>query len=185
MKNMVLFWQRTDMAGLERLEVTVAPDAVRAAGTVLGVEDGGFRLEHRWRLSPDWRAQSVVVARWGARSHASTHLEREGTGWRVDGALRADLEGAEEPDLSVTPFCNTLPVRRTPQPVGASLALDTAFIDGATLTVVRSRQCYERQGPGRVRFIDLGLARGFEADLVVDEDGLVLQYEHLFARVSP
>jgi hypothetical protein len=26
---------------------------------------------------------------------------------------------------------------------------------------------------------------GFEADLVVDEQGLVLQYEHLFERVAP
>jgi hypothetical protein len=29
------------------------------------------------------------------------------------------------------------------------------------------------------------LSRGFEADLVVDDDGLVLHYEHLFERVTP
>jgi uncharacterized protein len=36
-----------------------------------------------------------------------------------------------------------------------------------------------------VRYVDLGLSRGFEADLVVDEAGLVLCYEHLFERVAP
>jgi len=64
------------------------------------------------------------------------------------------------------------------------LTLDTAFIDGSAFTVLRSRQRYIRQGPGRLRYVDLGLSRGFEADLVVDESGLVLRYEHLFERVA-
>jgi hypothetical protein len=102
----------------------------------------------------------------------------------VNGAPRPDLEGAEEPDLSVTPFCNTFPIRRTPATAGASLTLDTAYIDGLALTVARSRQRYVRRGPDRLRYIDLGVSRGFEADLVVDEAGLVLHYEHLFERVA-
>jgi hypothetical protein len=102
----------------------------------------------------------------------------------VDGKPRPDLEGAEEPDLSITPFCNTFPIRRTPATAGASLTLDTAFIDGPALTVARSRQRYDRQGPGRLRYVDLGLSSGFEADLLVDDTGLVLRYEHLFERVS-
>jgi hypothetical protein len=181
----ILFWRRTDVAGLERLELTVGPDGVTASGTVLCVEDGGFRLEHRWTLDPDWRARSVTVERWSARGHGVLRLERAGAGWRVNGAARPDLDGAEEPDLSVTPFCNTFPIRRTPATPGASLTLDTAFIDGPALTVARSRQRYDRQAPGRVRFVDLGLSRGFEADLLVDDAGLVLRYEHLFERVTP
>lgn len=74
--------------------------------------------------------------------------------------------------------------RRTPQTVGEGLTLDTAFIDGPALTVARSRQRYVRQGARNVRYVDLGLSSGFEADLLVDADGLVLSYEHLFQRVS-
>ena len=48
------------------------------------------------------------------------------------------LEGAEEPDLSVTPFCNTFPIRRTPDAPGASLTLDTAFIDAAVKELLAS-----------------------------------------------
>jgi hypothetical protein len=149
---------------------------------VVCVEAGGFRLDHRWQLDADWRAQFVTVE-WNSQSHGVLHLERAGTGWRVDGGPRPDLEGAEEPDLSITPFCNTFPIRRTPKAAGASFTLDTAFIDGPALTVARSRQRYDRQGPGRLRYVDLGLSRGFEADLVVDDTGLVLRYEHLFERL--
>ncbi|WP_117193347.1 putative glycolipid-binding domain-containing protein [Rhizobium terrae] len=181
----ILFWRRTDVEGFERLELSVEPDGVKANSTVLCLEEGGFRLDHRWRLTPDWRAQSVTVERWNAGGHGMLHLERVGSGWRVNDLPRPDLDGAEEPDLSVTPFCNTFPIRRTPENPGESLALTTAFIDGPALTVARSSQRYDRQGPGRVRYVDLGLSAGFEADLAVDEEGLVLSYEHLFERVSP
>jgi hypothetical protein len=180
----VFFWRRTDVAGLERLELVVGADGVTATATVLCLAARGVRLDYRWRLDPDWRTRSVTVERWGAQGHGALHLERAGTGWRVDGTARPDLDGAEEPDLSVTPFCNTLPIRRTPAAVGASLTLDTAFIDGPALTVARSRQRNDRQGPGRLRYVDLGLSHGFEADLTVDHAGLVLRYEHLFERMG-
>jgi hypothetical protein len=183
MSKTVLFWRRTDIEGLERMELDVGPDRVTATSTVICLESGGFRLEHRWLLSPDWRAQSVEVERWNADGYQKLLLERDGTGWRVDGAHRPDLDGAKEPDLSVTPFCNTFPILRTPEHAGASLSLDTAFIDGAAMTVARSSQRYDRQGPGRLRYVDLGLSLGFEADLVVDGRGLVVSYEHLFERL--
>lgn len=185
MSTSVLFWRRTDVEGLERLELVIDADGVSATSTVICAEDGGFRLDHRWRLDRAWRAQVVTVERWNGQGHGVLHLARAGTGWRVDGAARPDLDGADEPDLSVTPFCNTFPIRRTPPGVGERLTLDTAFIDGPALTVQRSRQRYDRQGPRRLRYVDLGLSLGFEADLVVDEAGLVLSYEHLFERVVP
>lgn len=185
MSTSVLFWRRTDIEGFERLELELGPDEVSAASTVICLENGGFRLDHHWQLGPDWRARSVTVERRNAEGRGILRMERTGNRWRVDGTLRPDLDGVDEPDLSVTPFCNTFPICRTPTSVGKSLTLDTAFIDGPTLTITRSRQRYDRQGPDRVRYVDLGLARGFEADLVVDEAGLVLNYEHLFERLCP
>ncbi|MEV1131347.1 putative glycolipid-binding domain-containing protein [Agromyces sp. NPDC049794] len=186
---MILFWRRNDVPGLERLVVTVSPDEIVAESTVVCLEDGGFRLDHRWRLTRDWRARSLEVERWGAADHRRLVVERSGDGWRsgwlVDGEPRPNLDGAEEPDLSVTPFCNTFPIRRTPTTPGDSLTLDTCHVDAATMTVQRSRQRYERLRPNRVRYVDLGVASGFEADLEVDDDGLVLRYEHLFERVQP
>ena len=72
----VIFWRRIDVEGLERLELTVGPEGVTAASAVICLEAGGFRLEHRWRLDPDWRAQSVTVERWNAQDHGGLRLER-------------------------------------------------------------------------------------------------------------
>ena len=185
MHRRTLFWRRTDVQGLERLELACGTEKIEASSTVICLESGGFRLEHQWVLSPDWRAQSVSVQRWDALGLRTLHVERDGDGWRVDRRPRPDLADAEEPDLSVTPFCNTFPIRRTPARPGAGVQLVTAYIDADAMTVARSSQRYDRQGPGRVRYVDLGLSLGFEADLIVDDDGLVLEYEHLFERVNP
>ncbi|OHV82077.1 putative glycolipid-binding domain-containing protein [Rhizobium sp. LCM 4573] len=183
MRTSVIFWRRTDTEGLERLELLVEPEGVKVTSTVICLESGGFRIDHHWRLGSDWRAQSVVVERWNMAGRGSLKLERAESGWKVDGELRADLEGAAEPDLSITPFCNTLPIREMAKAGSESFTLDVAFIDGPTLTVARSRQRYDRKGPKKLRYVDLGLSAGFEADLVVDEEGLIVRYEHLFERV--
>jgi uncharacterized protein len=180
----VLFWRRTDLEGLERLTLEVQADRITAKSTVISIEGGGLRLDHRWVLTPGWRAQSVEIERWNEQGHEKLRVVRVGkTGWEVNGAARSDLDGTEEPDLSVTPFCNTFPIRRVPLAAGESLTLDTAFIDGEALTVTRSSQRYERQGAARLRFVDLGIFNGFTAELEVDGDGLVKKYAGLFERV--
>ncbi len=184
MEPRVLFWRRIDVEGFERLTLSRKGDLVEARGAVLCVDEGGFRIDHAWTLGPDWRARALTIERWGLAGHGRLHLERDGDGWRVDGERRPDLDGAEEPDLSVTPFCNSLPIRRLDAGSGAPLTLDTAYVDGPALSVVRSRQRYERIGPRAVRYVDLGVAKGFESELTLDEDGLVVVYEHLFQRVG-
>lgn len=185
MEPKVLFWRRIDAEGFERLTLSREGDLIQARSTVLCVDAGGFRIDHVWTLGPDWRAQAVTVERWGPAGYGRLHLERDDDdGWRVDGERRPDLDGAEEPDLSVTPFCNSLPIHRLGGGPGATLTLDTAYVDGPALTVVRSSQRYERIGPRAVRYVDLGVAKGFEAELTLDEDGLVVFYEHLFQRAE-
>ncbi len=180
----VICWRRIDMIGLELLVLRIEADGAWIDSSVICAWDGGFRIDHTWDLTPDWRTRSLRVERRDASGCRTLTLERNGGGWRVDGERRPDLDGADDPDLSVTPFCNTLVMRRVPAKDGASLTVDTAYVDGDDLSVTRSRQRYDRKAPGLFRYIDQGVAAGFEADLRVDEEGLVLHYEHLFERVE-
>ena len=176
MDALVYFWRHVDTEGLERLELSRMSDRIVAASTTIAMDSGGYRLDHRWNLDTDWSVRSVDIERRGSSDHGTLHLHRHGNGWQVDGQPRPDLDGALEPDLSITPFCNTFPIRRMSAESTASLQLDTAFIDGTTLTVSRSRQRYDRMGPRKFRYRDLGLFSGFDADIVVDESDLVLSY---------
>jgi hypothetical protein len=172
------------MVGLELLELSTESGRIGASSSVLCAWGGGFRLDHAWELTPDWRTRSLHVVRRDAEGGRTLRLERDGAGWRVDGVRRPDLDGAVEPDLSVTPFCNTLVIRRLADSADAGLEVDTAYVNGDDLSICRSRQRYRRHAPDLVRYVDLGVAEGFEADLRLDSDGLVRSYERLFERVE-
>jgi uncharacterized protein len=180
----VIGWRRIDMAGMELLHMRIGPDGIEADASVLCAWKGGFSLDHSWKLTPEWRTRSLRIERRDSDGRRTLTLEREGDGWLVDGARRADLDGTDDPDLSITPFCNTLVLRRVPPAEGARISVETAYVDAETMEVTRSRQRYDRKGPTRIRYIDQGVAAGFEADLEVDSEGLVIQYEHLFERVE-
>ena len=55
-----------------------------------------------------------------------------------------------------------------------------AWINAADLSTTPSRQRYEKLDARNWRYIDLGVARGFEAGLHLDSDGMVERYEGLF-----
>lgn len=177
-----IFWRRLDSDGLERLSVIEGDNGIIAKGTILTTEDGGCRLDHDWHLDSKWSALNVAVSREGADGRKALHLNRTGVSWTVDGQTRPDLDGASEVDLSLTPFCNTIALRRLMASGGDTITLDVAYIDAATLSVTPSRQAYERVTNTCFRYRDLGLYRGFEALLDVDDAGFVLRYEGLFER---
>ena len=90
----ILYWRRTDVPGLERLTLSVSADAVWADSTVICLEDGGFRLDHKWKLTPDWRALSLNVERWGPGGHHRIILER------TDGGLEPRRRATSRPRRS-------------------------------------------------------------------------------------
>jgi uncharacterized protein len=107
-------------------------------------------------------------------------IERGQRGWIVNERPRPDLEDCLEVDVSATPFCNGLALHALGREPGELTAL---YVDAADFSVQPARQRYERLGEHKWRYVDLGVAKGFEAVLDFDEDGIVERYEGLFERV--
>lgn len=164
-------WRRLDEPGLEVFQLTPTASGFLATSVLV---HAGKELRYRWTLDAHWRTSSVRLD----LATRSVQIERTGdTTWRVDGQ---PLNGCDELDLSATPFCNALAIRRMG---GKSGELTAAYIDAATLSVTPSRQRYELIAENRWRYVDLGVAKGFEATLDLDADGLVTHYEGLFELI--
>ena len=106
--------------------------------------------------------------------------------WTIpDGRAVPELRGCIDVDISVTPFTNTLPIRRLGLAPGDSAELSVAYFEGTELQAWPEPQqytCLEKNDWGGLyRF--LSPDGGFTADLLVDSDGLVLDYPELFKRV--
>jgi len=184
MTSCILRWRKVDGRALEVLRMHTGPGSVIARSHVVDAGDAPFAVKYEWQLDPRWRTRSLCVTVY-QEGERELHIERRGeSSWRVDGSPRPDLDGCEEIDLAITPFCNTLALRRFGPPPGGAGELTTLYVGFPGLTISPSRQRYEQLDSHLFKYIDLGLYAGFEADLAVDEHGLVRHYPQLFERLE-
>jgi len=186
-----VMWEPRNGAGLEHLRLTVQGDMVEADGVIIGVDEGQvFRVRYEIHCDAGWRAREVRVTMLDAGAPA-LHLGADGQGQWTTGAGRPipTLGRCIDVDLSATAFTNTLPIRRLGLQPGALAELSVAYIDVPTLRVIPVRQrygCLARDSEeGRYRYESLpyaALPGGFTDDLLVDADGLVVDYPKLFRR---
>src|SRR5262245_36090381 len=99
---------------------------------------------------------------------------------RATGAARLELDGCIDPDISMTPFTNTVAIRRLGCRVDEAAEIKVAYILVPELSLRAAPQRYTRLAERRWRFH--GLDIDFTADLTVDEGGFVKEYPGLFTR---
>ncbi len=168
-------WRRSDEVEADELcTLTVRDNGLSLVGTVMGAE-GGLPVRVEYRVLAD-RAGMTTAAHVrdlrGFETRTLT-LERDAKGgWRVDGTAARSLKGCTDIDLGCSPSTNTLPIRRLRLAIGASHAIQAAWVRFPELVVVKAAQTYTRLDEFTYRY-----ASGtFEAELTVDDDGLVTAY---------
>jgi len=174
-------WRPLEYAGLEHLMLEETAEGYRARSTVIGSFEGvDYGASYDLALAPDWTFRSLDLRR---ADGAALGLRADGKGRWADDAGRefATLEGCIDIDISATPFTNTLPIRRLGLAAGESRRLRIAWVPMDSLEPFVDEQIYTKVDDTHWRY---AAADGsFDADIVVDFDGLVVDYPPLFARI--
>ena len=178
-----VLWQGVETGALDRCRLAAGPDGLRLSGTVLTAEFGTpLDVRYLVEAGPDGLTRRVELELDGGAVRRV--LVADGAGrwrWEGGGAGLAEVEGALDVDLTVTPATNTLPIRRLAGlSVGEAADLRMAWVQFPGLEVIPSPQRYERLAADRWRFS----TGDFTAELLVDPDGLVLDYGGLFRALA-
>jgi hypothetical protein len=176
-------WNEAYDVGLEHLLL----GRHSADSVILAVdeESGPFRFTYKLEWDKSWQIRSAELALATERSTRAMKLQTDGRGHWQDGdgeALEA-LNGCLDVDIWPTPFTNTFPLLREPMAVGERREFMMAWIIAPELTVQRQAQAYTRLADRLYLFENLD-GSGFQAELPVDEEGIVLDYPELFERVT-
>jgi hypothetical protein len=124
----------------------------------------------------------VTVDLPGSRSNIELVADGKGN-WSRDGRFLPGLDGAMEPDISVTPFTNSFPVRRLGLRKGESADIRTAYIDAVDGKLFADPQRYTCLEEGR-RYLHQSLDSDFCREITFDPDGFVSSYPGLFRRIA-
>ncbi|MGK0332714.1 MAG: hypothetical protein ACI89G_002809, partial [Minisyncoccia bacterium] len=150
-------------------------------GWTVTSEVAGANVSYVLRLSATWSIRQFLLFR--DLDEPDLWLGTDGSSrWgELNGAHRPDLDGCYDIDLSITPFTNTLPIRRLQLDVGDAADITTAMVDVETLGIVPVHQRYHRLATNRFAYSNLD--SGFETEFDIDAYGLVNDYHDLFRRL--
>ena len=175
--------------GLEHLHLLQNDDKIAADSIIIGVNDRTpFRLWYEMVCDANWRVRELgLIHLSGKGKNIKVRSDGEGHWTTISGEAISSLDGCIDVDISVTPFTNTLPIRRLALTSGQSAELLVAYITIPGIELRPERQRYTclalNDHGGLYRYESL--ASGFSAELPVDGDGLVMDYPGLFRRVWP
>ncbi len=182
-KRIVARWQDESGKGMEHLALEVGDDGVTVDSTVLAAADDHYFVAHyTLRCDRQWRLRRARIALPAEQRALELRSDGEGNWTDGVGATLPHLYGAIDIDITVTPFTNTLPIRRLDWMAGRAADFRMAYVWLPELRVTAEPQRYTCLEPGR-RFRFESLDSDFTRDLEIDADGLVVSYPGLFRRV--
>jgi len=178
-----VMWRRED-GGVEHVQVVVQGDGgVHVDGVVAWPGDAGavHRLRYVLVCDASWRVREVRAE--APEDGTALHLHADGAGkWHdAGGGALPHLDGCIDVDLYAVAFTNTLPVRRLAMAVGEEHTIGVAYVQLPSMAVEHMQQRYTRVSDNVYRY--LSVASGFTADLLVDGEGLVVDYPGLARRM--
>ncbi len=174
-------WQPDLGEGAEDFTFRAMSGGFEARGEVVATLEGQpLKASYVVETDAGWHTRRVRVEVTGG---GSLEIQSDGAGhWRrADGTALPDLDGCLDPDISMTPFTNTVAIRRLGSRIGEAAEIKVAYVLVPELTLRAAPQRYTHLSQ-RLWHFD-GLDIDFTADITVDEDGFVVDYPGLFQRV--
>jgi uncharacterized protein len=185
--NRTVMWMQWNNLGMEQLHIENNRNGMYADGVIVGIRDGrAFRARYQIDATPNWQPRHLKIELLQSDGEMlSLRSDSAGHWWRSDDTALPDLNGCIDLDLAATPFTNTLAIRRLALQPGETGQLTVAYITVPELAIRALPQrytCLEISAQGGLYRYE-ALARNFSVDLLVDRDGLVIEYPQAFRRV--
>ncbi|HUF33029.1 MAG TPA: putative glycolipid-binding domain-containing protein [Acidimicrobiales bacterium] len=179
-----VLWADRETGGLDRCVLTDEGErGARLSGTALVTYEAvPYEVRYTVMVDATWQTRSLGVhVQGGPGDDARLALMADEEGrWTVGREPYEELAGCIDADLGVTPATNTIPIRRLGLAVGESADISVVSIRFPDLAIAVEEQRYERKAPDLYRYS----SGPFDAELVVDSNGLVLDYEDLWHAVA-
>jgi len=169
-------WRGLEYDGLERIRVEEG-GMVRASSLI---DSARGRYSYEIVCERDWTFRQLRLE--AAAEERTLLITFDGRGgWEVDGEPRSDLSDAIDLDLAISPFTNTLPIRRLGLAIGEEGDVTAAYVSFPDLEVTVDEQRYSRLDEDV--YLYESLDSDFSSEITVDVDGFVVDYPGLFERL--
>ncbi len=183
-KNVI--WESLDNIGQESLLILEDDVNIISESVVLGVsEEIPYRIWYNIICDKNWKVREVTVKNIEKNSKEMSLISDGEGSWSIDGKIAENLKGCLDIDISVTPFTNTIPIRRLNLEKGESHKINVIYIDAINFMIKPVIQCYTylSEKDNVHKYLYENLSSGFTSEIYVDDNGFIIEYPELYKRV--
>lgn len=178
-----LIWQGIAFQSLEYFKLKEENGNYIAASRIIGYyNDSMYTTDYQISIDKDWKTTSFLIESEINMIRHTLKGKRIQNEWEINDRINPDFKDFNFIDISLTPFTNTLPINKLKLPENGSEEINVIYIDVLNNVIKPVSQQYTRMTSDTYHYDNLHT--DFKADIVVDEDGLVISYPGLFEKIT-
>jgi hypothetical protein len=177
-------WKGLLYNSIEKCQLTMKETIIEINSVIAGkLEDKIYSLNYDIKTNLNWetiyfKIDSVLNGRPNNICYSS-----DGKGnWLEKGKLIKRFSGCVDIDISVTPFTNSLPINRLKLAENKEAKLNDLYIDVLEEIEKTVNQKYKRLSNNKYKYENI--PNDFEAVILVDQEGFIIDYPGLFKRID-
>jgi hypothetical protein len=179
-----LLWTGLKYYSLENCLVKVGETGSEIASTIIGSYDGKiYKIEYRIQTNPNWETVFFEINSRHSNQIQVIRFEGDGKGnWLNNSKKTSQFSGCIDVDIPLTPFTNTLPIRRLNLSKNEAKEIQVVYCDILGQQLKPVRQKYTCLSNSNYHYENV--PNDFEATIEIDDEGFVIDYPSLFARTA-
>ena len=181
-----ILWQSNVFSGYESCRLSSLDSNWQLSGAAVFISDlQPCRLDYQIMCDTAWSTRSARVHGWVGNNSIDIQIEvGSGAHWRLNGGDCPEAQGCTDLDLNFSPSTNLLPIRRLGLAVGESELIKAAWLRFPSFRLEPLTQQYTRLDENKYRYKSGDAGNEFRADLKVNPNGFVLDYQGLWQTIA-
>jgi len=141
-----------------------------------------YKIDYRICANLKWETTFVNIRTQFDNLVNAMTLEKKDGKWSLNGEPKAELGNVPDIDISLTPSTNTLAINRLQLKDGDRQVIEVLYFDIFEKQIKLVKQVYGRLT--RNQYVYENYDGSFKAELIIDEQGLVVDYPELFEMTT-
>lgn len=178
-----IIWKGIIYNALEYFNLIRQENTFIVKSKIIGTyEDKIYAVDYNVLIDAEWKVQNFEIEYEVNNIKSNIIGEKIKKEWKINGFINPSYTGFDFIDISLTPFTNTLPIRNLNLDIGQEVIIDVIYINILDNYIKPVKQKYRKNADRIYRYENV--PNDFEADIWVDELGLVVFYPSLFERLA-
>jgi len=177
-----ILWTGIEYHSLENCLVKNTATGAEINSVIVGrYSEKIYRVEYQIQTNQNWEVIFVEIKSQHSNKLDHVIFQSDAKGnWIQNGKPATEFQGCIDVDIPLTPFTNTLPIKRLNMHHGKVNEIYVVYIDLLERQITPVKQKYIRNSNTQYHYENI--PNDFEANIEVDELGYVVEYPSLFTR---